>query len=67
LSFAAVAKGALELSKRTKETYPYRWILVILYNAIPYVNSKSAIELKSLIKSASKIVRAGVEFLYDTL
>jgi len=32
LSFAAVAKGALELSKRTKETYPYRWIWVLLYS-----------------------------------
>jgi len=28
---------------------------------------KSTIELKSLVKSAGKIGRAGVEFLYDTL
>ena len=28
---------------------------------------KSAIELKGLVKSASKIVRAGEGFLYDTL
>ena len=29
------------------------------------INPKSAIELKSLIKSANKIGRVGEEFLYD--
>jgi len=39
LSFADVAKGAIELSKRMKETYPYRWISVILYNAVPFAKA----------------------------
>jgi len=31
------------------------------------ISPKIAIELKSLVKSASKIGKAGVEFLYDTI
>jgi len=48
LSFAAVAKGAIELSKRMKETYPYRWISVILYNAVPFAKASQDFFYKML-------------------